>query len=474
MPGIGGARGVGARKGIPGLGLSKGIIPYMTLVLTAFVFLTLLGERHYWRWDLTASKEHTLTQETIGVLKRVKEPIKIKAFVRRGFQEEEGARRLLSAYHYHCPLITYEFIDPERSPAIARKYGVSDINTFILEAGVRRQVVKLAEEAELTNAILRLMRGDVQKVYWLTGHGERPFRGMEPLSLSSLVEELEKQNYQFQKLNLAHETVPKDAALVVIAAPQKALYREEIHSLKEYLLDGGRLLIFLEPFKGAGLEEFSRQFGIKLYQDMVIDKLSRVMGGDWLLPMVGNYGSHKITEGFNFTCMFPLARSVEPDPDPPKGINVICLAYTTENAWAETNKEALDQGTAQLDAEDRPGPVCLAAIAELTPPLKSPHRKPHEGLLSIRGKGRLLVFGDVDFASNKYLELSGNKDLVTNAIEYLTEREPFITIEKRHRPIQALVLNRRQGLVVFWIPVVCIPAIILVVGVVVWFRRRAK
>ena len=462
---------MGAKKGIPGLGLPMGIIPYMALVLAAFTFLTLLGERHYWRWDLTESGEHTLSQETLDVLKQVKRPIKIRAFVRKGFREEDEARRLLSAYHYHAPQISYEFIDPERNPSLARKYGVTDINTFILEAGGRRQVVKLVEEAELTNAILRLIRGDVQKVYWLTGHGERPFRGMGPLSLSRLVEQLEKQNYQFHELDLIHGAVAQDAALVVIAAPRKDLYEEEIRALKEYLLNGGRLLIFLEPFRDGGLEKLAREFGIRLFQDMVVDKLSRVMGGDWLLPMVGKYGSHKITEGFNFTCMFPVARSVEPDPEPPKGIRVVCLAYTTENAWAETNKEALDQGTAQLDAGDRPGPVCLAAISELSPPLKKPN--PGKGL-SIKGNGKLLIFGDVDFATNKYLDLSGNKDLVTNAIEYLSEREDFITIRKRHRPIQALMLNKRQGMMVFWIPVVCIPAIILVAGIVVWLMRRAK
>ncbi len=446
---------------------------YMVLVLAAFVFITLLSERHYFRLDLTASRHHSLSEETINVLAQVKEPIRIKAFVRKGFREEEEAERLLSAYHYRAPKITYELIDPERNPSLARRYGVSETNTFVLEGNGQRQVVKLAEEGELTNAIIRILKGEKEKVYWLTGHGERDFRGMAPSTLSTLAEELQKQHFEFHQLDLTHSAIPADADMLVIAAPRKELFAQEIQAIRDYILKGGRVMAFVEPFNGAGLESLAAQFGIRLSNDVVVDKLSRVMGGDWLLPMVGKYGAHKITEGFNFTSMFHVARSVEPVPQPPKGVTVSCLAYTTANSWAETDQKALDQGVAQIDERDRMGPVCLSAISELTPPLRKKGDGSRSGL-PIEGKGMLLIFGDVDFATNKYLNVSGNKDLVTNAFKYLAGSEPFIIIKKRNRPIQALVLTKKQGLLVFWVPVILIPVVVLVVGLLVWAKRRAR
>ncbi|MBN1104525.1 MAG: ABC transporter, partial [Deltaproteobacteria bacterium] len=90
------------------------------------------------------------------------------------------------------------------------------------------------------------------------------------------------------------------------------------------------------------------------------------------------------------------------------------------------------------------------------------------------GKGKLVVFGNVDFVSNKFLHLSGNGDLIGNTVNYLAGRQDLLTIQKEQRPSQTLMLTRRQGQVLFWVPVVLIPLLVLVTGIVVWSRRRAR
>ena len=110
--------------------------------------------------------------------------------------------------------------------------------------------------------------------------------------------------------------IPREATLVVVAAPEKPLFPAEIQSLKRYLNRGGRLIIFLEPQRNGGLEDFLKEYGIKIADDIIVDKLSRVMGGDYLLPMVATYGAHEITENFRLTSFFEMARSIEQSDDP--------------------------------------------------------------------------------------------------------------------------------------------------------------
>jgi ABC-type uncharacterized transport system involved in gliding motility auxiliary subunit len=456
---------------------SSNMTAAILLVLVIAVVITLISSRHYLRWDLTSTGEHSLSEKTLQALRTIHEPVKIKAFVQ---EEQEGAdpvKRLLAAYAYAAPNIRYELIDPERNPGITTRYKITSLNTLVLEGYKRSQTVKIPDEENLTNGLIRLAKSETEKVYWITGHGERAFEGGDPESLSALQESLARQNYEFQDLNLMQKDIPDDATLVVVAAPEKRFFPEEVESLRKYLNKGGNLLIFLEPFVDGGLKDFLKDYGIITSGDIVVDKMSRVMGGDYLIPMVAHYGVHEITKNFRLTSFFPLARSVEVDPKTEKGITLTNLAFTSKESWAETDRAALDQGKVALDERDRQGPISLAVIAELKPPVEkggqkkeSPGEDPHK----ITGNGKMVVFGDVDFATNKYINVSGNNDFITNTLNYLVGREDLITIKKKPKPVDTLVLSRDQGLMLFAIPVVCVPLLVLLLGVSVWYRRRSR
>ncbi|NTV58186.1 MAG: hypothetical protein HGA74_13015, partial [Deltaproteobacteria bacterium] len=292
-------------------------------------------------------------------------------------------------------------------------------------------------------------------------------------SLASIHQNLSNQNYEFEELTLAQKDIPSDAALVVVAAPEKNLFPEEVASLKRFLNKGGSLLIFLEPYQDGGLKEFLREYGVVMSSDMVVDKMSRVMGGDFLLPMIVTYGNHEITKNFRLLSFFSLARSVEVDKGvKKKGLTLTNLALTSQESWSETDRDALNQGKARLDAEDRQGPLSLAVIVELDPKEAKGEEGKEED--KITGEGKLAVFGDADFASNKFVSLAGNSELMINTMNYLVGRKDLITIPEKERPADHLMLSRNQGLMLFWIPVVGIPLLVIVLGVVVWRKRRSR
>lgn len=448
------------------------------LVLVLAVLVTLLSERYYLRWDVTAAGEHTLSEKSLQVLKTIDQPVHIRAFSREGHRDSVEVERLLGAYDYASSHITYELIDPDRNPDLTRRYNVRTLNTMVLDGYGRTQTVNLVDEQSITNGLISLSKGETRICYWVTGHGERSFEGREPRDLSMLRDSLNNENFRLEELSLMKRDIPGDAALVFVAAPEKPLFPEELKSLRRYLNSGGSLLVFLEPFHDGGLEPFLRDYGILIAEDVIVDKMSRVMGGDFLLPMVAEYGSHEITRDFRLTSFFELARSVEAAQDTPPYINPYPLAFTSPDSWAETNREALNEGRVAFDEDtDRLGPISLAVISEIRPPLKGPEDEVDavgEGPGKITGEGKLLVFGDADFASNKYLHTVGNADFIMNTINYLAGRKDLITIQKRPRSIQALMLNREQGLLVFWVPVAVIPLCVLVIGSVVFFKRRSR
>jgi len=57
------------------------------LILVLAVVITLLSNRHYFRWDLTAFGEHTLSDKTLQTLKTIQEPITVKAFAKEPSEE---------------------------------------------------------------------------------------------------------------------------------------------------------------------------------------------------------------------------------------------------------------------------------------------------------------------------------------------------------------------------------------------------
>jgi ABC-type uncharacterized transport system involved in gliding motility auxiliary subunit len=85
--------------------------------------------------------------------------------------------------------------------------------------------------------------------------------------------------------------------------------------------------------------------------------------------------------------------------------------------------------------------------------------------------GRLVVFGDADFASNRYFNTQGNGDLALNILSWLAEDEGLISIRPREPGYNPIALTESQSDTIFWITVVIFPVLIAVLGMVVVSRQ---
>ncbi len=132
--------------------------------------------------------------------------------------------------------------------------------------------------------------------------------------------------------------------------------------------------MMLDSETAPGLVTFVKRYGIEVGNDVVIETnpLGRLVGGDYLMPVVMTYERHAITRELgNMMTMFPVVRSVQVAKELPQGITAQGLVMTSTESWAETDLKALQEGRTGFDPEsDRRGPISIAAVATITPEKK--------------------------------------------------------------------------------------------------------
>lgn len=416
------------------------------------------------------------------MLTEVKHPLTMTAFFPEGNPERQRAKEFLQMYGYANRNISYRLVDPEREPLKAREAGYRYPGNVQLAYQGRRQMADKADEEAITNAIRRVLKPELKKVYFLTGHGERNFQEGGRGGFGAAGRALKNEGYQVESLNLLTQAeVPPDAAAVVAAGPTKPLFPNEVAALKAYLHRGGKVLLLLAPFKDAGLKDFLSGYGVGLDNGMILDRnqVTQAIGASEVMPLALQYGRHRITRDFtNIVTIYPLARPLILKSDV-KGVEVIPLVTTTNTSWEKMGEGWMKDGKVTYNPKtDKKGPFTLAALAEIKPepkkgknaitPAKSPRKAGEEK------KIYLVVFGDVDFAANGYFNLSGNGDLFLNTVNFLAEEEKQILVRREEKKAQPLTLKGWQAWFIFLTSVVALPAVMLVAGVQAYLRRRGR
>lgn len=461
-------------------------IGYTLIVLAVVVLINFLAGRHHKRIDLTENRMFSLSEQTVRVLERLPRNVTVTAF----FQDSEPTRQkledLLDEYRYRTDKLTVRFVDPDKNPAEVRRYEVSEYGTIVLESGERESRISVADEETLTNALIEVTKDTERIVYFTTGHGERALDDAERNGVGLLKEALEKQHYTVNPL-LLNQPIPDDATLVVIARARKEFLDPEIAMLRAYLEQGGRLLLMEDPGDDPGLGPLLAAYGVGFSDDVVIDKISQLFGGDALVPLVAPEGyddSHAITKHFDYQTFYPMARSISVADEIPDGVQVTQLARTSEYSWGEMSQEELQDGTIQMDeAVDVAGPVTLGAAVvvggrnETEDELDADDDSAEDADAPQEEEpappeARLLLFGDSDFPSNAYFNVSGNGDFILSGIAWLAEQGELVSIRPKTATPRIVVLTSQQAFFYFWTIVAFAPLAITVAGVGIWMRRK--
>ncbi len=429
------------------------------LVLGVTTLVQALSYQHTWRWDLTETKRFSLSPQTIQLLRGLKAEVNAVGFFRSDQPGKRVAEDLFKQYaRYSNGRFTWRTVDPDREPGLAKRYGIESYGTIVLEVGAKSEKVLEPEEEKLTNGLVKVTRAGKRIVYVVQGHGEHELGNTDRPGFSEAKSALERTNYDVKPLALAREAkIPDDASVLILPGPRNDLFQPELDAVDAYLGRGGKLLVMVNPFQNEGLRKYLEKYGFVLDNDLVVESnpIGRLFGIGPEVPIVQQYERHPITRDLaGVSTLFPLTRSISQAKIPPKGVSFDPIARTSQGSWGETNREELQRGVAKPDPQDPKGPLTVAAVAT-------------------KDKARLVVYGTSNLAANQFLNLQGNRDFFLNTVSWLAEEEDQISIRPKDAKQTPVFLNSNQAQLVFLLPVLVLPGLVLVGGIVAVVRRRA-
>ncbi len=343
-----------------------------------------------------------------------------------------------------------------------------------MESGKNETKITSPNEENLTNGIRKVIQDKKKTIYFLEGHGERSIEKPDKDAFSTVKVALEKDGHNVKTLLLMQSgNIPEDTDLLIISGPEKPLLKAEIEIIDHYLEQGGSVFLTADPQSQIGMEAFLVKWGIELGDDLIIDPLSKLFGGDTAAPVIGTFADHEITKDFALNTIMPLSRSVISKPH--DNLKTVDLMKTQPNSWAEKNYK---NPKIQFDAGvDSPGPITVGVISTLEIEKSEKKEKPEPEKSETQSpknkQARLIVIGDSDFASNTYFNFSGNGDFFLNVASWLVQEDSLISIRPKTRQNSPIQLTQIQGNLIFMSTVIGFPAVVLVAGFRIWWRRRA-
>ena len=452
-----------------------GTFVYGLIILAIIVVINLIVYKMPKRWDLTANKIYSLSPQSKKIANMVPKGTVILAFFEGG--NAGSVEDLLKTYSYASDKLSYEVVDPEKHPELAEKYQVNRDKTIVVVYKNRYFKATENNEQGITNALLKLVKGQHKKIYFLTDHGEHSITDDSAQGYSIIKKALQDDNFEVEEFSIARQgKIPDDASVIVVAGPTREYLPQELQVITDYLKKGGSAIFLIDPMVN-GLKDYIKKWGVILDDDVIIDRSVKLFGGPQLgvFPIVKDYGIHPITKGMDGkSTIFPLARSLE-KYEPPKdvtgatflpGLKVTSIAKTSPTSWGETDLKSLfEKHTAEIDNNDKKGPLSIAMVVEKEPGKKDDKKEKPKSV-------KVVVVGNSSFISNKFVQSFYNMDFFLNMVNWLAGESEFVTIRPRSVKYSRVNFTEEQMATMFYLSVLIIPELIILLGIFVWVRRR--
>ncbi len=442
----------------------------LALVIVAVFALNYLTYHHNWRLDVTKDRLFTLSEKTKEVINQLPSKVEILAFIpSEGY---DRVRTLLELYDKESDKIKVKYIDPDRHPELAEAHSVKEYGTIIFKRGERETRITDANEERITNSLIKLSSTHSWIIYFITGHGEADPDVKDKSGYSMLRQYLEDEGFQVKKLRIPPEGIPEDARLIVIAGPRAPYHPAEVTAIDKYLGKGGDAVFLLDPIIRTNLEPLLQSYGLLLGNGVVVDPVNYLAGMDavGLSPVCNEFDKHEITaELKGKLVVFTRARPLKIVENPEVAGIWTPLVYSSKDSFMETDLKGLfEHGKVHKDPQDPQGPLILACAYQeyLTP-------KPWEKVLGKkRQQVRMVVAGNSHFMRNFSLEVYSNFILAMNIFNWTAGEQELVSVRPKKRSASRIFITQRETQLIFYISVLVIPELLIVVGIIVWWRRK--
>lgn len=471
-------------------------IAAVTVLLGAGIMVTLniVAHRYNKRWDMTANKQYTLSQQSIDIATALDRRVEVKGFFVPGTPDASNAEDLLKRYQEHSSLIEVSWIDPFSQPTVAQENKVSsESGALILVAADKEQRIESKfDEESVTNALIRLTSDTTHTVCMVQGHGEPEMDDSSgQFGFGFVNKKLEDQGYAVTALSLVGtQPTPETCKVVIFPAPQSALVPAELDRLASYVAGGGSLIALMDPRTPASVAADMARYGVAVGNDVVVEMDAyRVFNNSPFMPLLNEdaYEAHPLTAKLSGASVLLEARSAGASATPISGITTTVLARTSDSSWAETDFNASPDSFAPDAGKDIVGKVPVIVVAEIsdpaavvtaTPPAPLPDGLPAPALpapsvtVPPKAGGKVVVYGDVDFASNLLVGNGINQDLLLNTVAWMAGEEEQISVRANEAGKGRLTVDLLALFVAGVSSIALVPGLTGMLALGSWLRRR--
>ena len=459
----------------------------ITAVVIACVFIVNLivgaiADINPMKIDLTKDRIYEFSNQTKDVMKELDKEINAYAIIPASDTSEVKAymENYLEKYSSLNKKFNVKYVDPYVDTAFMSKYESEsvqiDIYTVILECGKNRQIITADQfmtsnyfddtqfidlEKQMTNAVLivteQISESNIYLDVMHTGEDYRQYGLM-------LAAFLQIEGYKCEEMNMGTEGIPEDADIIVSIVPMYDYTKNEIKLLEEFFDRGGKLVVMgregMQPL--ANLDALLLEWGIKINYDYVVelDENSSIpnYAGALAVPVAKYDQQHTITEKLassELPLVMPNTTSVSVVKST-NGSETTRLITTSEKAYSKKSLETLEK-----EPGDESGPLGLAAIS-----------------INMEEKSSgVMVIGSVDGILGQIYENSGNYlniDFLLNSLSYLGGADQSMDIRAKQITPEEMIVTQQQYKVINIVLVWIIPVVIILLGIVIWLRRRFK
>jgi ABC-type uncharacterized transport system involved in gliding motility auxiliary subunit len=439
---------------------------YIVVVLAIVTIANVLANRYVKTYDATSNKRFSLSDQSVKIVKGLKQDAKLTYFNQSTrFQQ---AKDQLDLYANLSPKVHVEYVDPDKSPQVAREAGIKNYGTTIVQIGAKKEQAKSTTEEDITGAIIRDLKNNTRTVCFVTGSGEHQIDDSDRNGYSRLKDLLGKDEYTSKSISLLQKAeVPSDCTVLVVAGPSGDYQQSEVDAIQKHVEEGGRALFLLDPPLKFGRSEIAdndalatllQSWGVSLEKNLILDlnPIGQIVGVGPEVALVSRYESHAIVNEMKGSATgFPLARSM--DVKNTDKTTVDKLFSSSENSLATTklNSSKVDPN----DPKNKKGPMTIAAAGS--------YKTGKEN-----AQGRFVVIGSSAWMANSFINFNGNRDLALNTMNWLSSDEDLISIRPKEREDRRITMTRAQ---MNWVRITSqflFPLAVVIAGVTVWWRRR--
>lgn len=433
----------------------------------------------YTQLDVSEGKLYSIGDQTKEVLKGLEKDVTIYQIAQED-SEDETIANLLEKYADESKHVKVVKKDPVVNPKFVSEYTSEDIsaNSLIVVCGDRNKVIDYQNiyetsldyttysyrttgfdgEGQITSAIDYVTSEDLPILYTLEGHGEKELG-------SAIKEGIEKSNIQINSLNLLTEgTVPEDTDCLLINSPSTDISAEEKDAILEYLENGGKSMIFSD-YTEEKLENFDsilENYGVKRADGIVFEGDTQRYGMQmpyYLIPEIQSTDASGDVASSGYMVLAPYAQGIQKLEEVRDTLTVESLLTTSDSSYSKTN---MNSDTLEKEAEDIEGPFDLGvSITETVGEDK---------------ETQIVYYSTANLMDNQINQLvsGGNAQMILSSLNWMTGSEEQTNVSIPSKNLQVSYLTLTAYDTSFW--TICtiglIPGFFLIVGFVVWYKRR--